>query len=250
VVTAIVPVGPALVYPTPIRRQCRRLFMERRIPVILWLTLAGVSNAADGPKAPPVKEPELRVELLRRAKADQDVRGAIAKWMIQFDNSGFVDAAAFEASLDATRKAEFKQFDDTMLRIDTENTDRLGEIVERHGWPTFTLVGKDGAQAAWILVQHADLSPKFQRKCLDLMAKLPRDEIFQKDIAYLTDRVLLAEGKKQVYGTQYTLENGKCKPRPLEDEANVDKRREEAGLPPLSEYRKEVESFYGGGSKK
>ncbi len=220
--------------------------MGRRIPVILWLILAGVSNAADGSKAPPVEEPELRVELLRRAKADQDVRGAMAEWLIQFGNGGVVD----EASLDATRKTEFKQFDETMRRVDTENTERLGEIVERHGWPTYTLVGKDGAQAAWILAQHADLSPKFQRKCLDLMAKVPRDEIFQRDIALLTDRVLLAEGKKQVYGTQFTLENGKCKPRPLEDEANVDKRRKEVGLPPLAEYLKEAESFYGVGSKK
>jgi len=224
--------------------------MERRIPVILWLTLAGVSNAADEPKAPPVKGPELRAELLRRAKADQDVRGAITGWMMQFGNSEVVDEAAFEASLDATRKAEFRQFGDTMRRIDTENTGRLGEIVERHGWPTYTLVGKDGAQAAWILAQHADLSPKFQRKCLDLMAKVPRDEISRRDLALLTDRVLLAEGKKQVYGTQFTLANGKCRPRPLEDEANVDKRRKEVGLAPLAEYMKEVESFYGGGSKK
>ncbi len=32
--------------------------MERRIFVILWLTLVGPAGAADGPKAPPVKEPE------------------------------------------------------------------------------------------------------------------------------------------------------------------------------------------------
>ena len=224
--------------------------MGRRIHAILWLTLAGVSNAADEPKGPSVKEPELRVELLRRVKADQDVRAAITRWMMQFGNSEVVDEAAFEASLDATRKAEFKQFGDTMRQIDTENTGRLGEIVERHGWPTYTLVGKDGAIAAWILVQHADLSPKFQRKCLDLMAKAPRDEIRQSDLAYLTDRVLLAEGKKQVYGTQFTLANGKCKPRPLEDEATVDQRRKEVGLPPLAEYLKEAEGFYGGGPKK
>ena len=224
--------------------------MRRRIPAILWLTLAGISNAADEPQAPPIRESELRVELLRRAKADQDVRGAIVQWMTQFGNSDLGDKAAFEASLDATRKAEFKRFDESMRRIDTENTERLGQIVERHGWPMSTLVGKDGAKAAWILVQHADLSPKFQRKCLDLMAKAPRDEIDQRDFAYLTDRVLLAEGKKQVYGTQFTMKNGKCDPRPLEDEANVDQRRKEVGLPPLAEYLKESEDFYNSGPKK
>jgi hypothetical protein len=224
--------------------------MRRRIPAILCLALAGVLIAADEPKAPPVKEPELRDELLRRSKADQDVRFAVAKWMTQFGNIEITDEAAFEASLDATRKAEFKQFAETMKRVDTENTARLGEIVDRHGWPTFILVGKGGAKAAWILVQHADLSPKFQRKCLDLMTKAPRDEIFPDDLAYLTDRVLLAEGKKQVYGTQFTMANGKCKPRPLEDEANVDKRRKEVGLEPLAEYLSQAEGFYGGGAKK
>ena len=40
--------------------------MGRRILAILWLSLVGVSNAADDPTVLPVKEPELRAELLRR----------------------------------------------------------------------------------------------------------------------------------------------------------------------------------------
>ena len=111
------------------------------------------------------------------------------------------------------------------------------------------MVGKDGAFAVWLLVQHADLSPKFQRKCLDLMAKVPPDEISRSNFAYLTDRVLLAEGKKQLYGTQFTLTNGVCTLRPLEDEANVDKRRKDVGLPPLAEYLKEAAGFYSGPKK-
>lgn len=223
--------------------------MTRRIHVIIWLVLIGVSSAADDPKRPPVREPELRVELLRRAKADQDARAAIVKWMSQH-GGGVADEAAFEESLDASRKAEFEQFAATMRRVDTENTKRLGDIVDRHGWPTYSLVGKDGANAAWLLVQHADLSPRFQRRCLDLMARVPRDEVSRKDVAYLTDRVLLAEGKKQVYGTQFTLANGKCEPRPIENAADVDERRKDVGLRPLAEYLKEAENFYGGGPKK
>ena len=42
--------------------------MRRPIAVIVWLTLAGPAGAADEPKAPPVKEPELRAELLRRRR--------------------------------------------------------------------------------------------------------------------------------------------------------------------------------------
>ncbi len=223
--------------------------MERFSLAIALLILASVSNAAGAPQQP-VKDAELRLELLGRVKADQDVRGAIDKWIRQFVINDFADEAAFEASLNATQKAEHQRLAETMRRIDTENTERLGKIVERHGWPTYTLVGKDGAQAAWLLVQHADLSPKFQRNCLDLMAKVPRNEVSQQEVAYLTDRVLLAEGKKQLYGTQFTLENGKVKPRPLEDEANVDQRRAMVGLPPLAEYLKESETYYGGSPHK
>ena len=224
--------------------------MRRRIPAILWLALAGVSLAGDGPKSPPAQEPELRLELLRLAKVDQDARGAITSWMVRFGNNDFVDEKAFEASLDATRKAEYRRFGDAMRRIDGENTKRPGEIVDRHGWPTSTIVGKDGAIAARLLVQHAGLSPKFQRECLDLMARVPRDEVRPSDLAYLTDRVLLPEGKEPRYGTQSPTANGICKPRPPEDEADVDRRRKEVGLPPLAEYLEDAEACSGGGSRK
>jgi len=39
-------------------------------------------------------------------------------------------------------------------------------------------------------------------------------------------------------------ENGVFKPKPIEDEANVDKRREELGLVPMKEYLKLAVSEY------
>ena len=74
-----------------------------------------------------------------------------------------------------------------------------------------------------------------------IMAKLSPRQVSQIEVAYLTDRVLLAEGKKQVYGTQVGED---YKPRSLEDEENVDKRKAAVGLPPLAEYLEEIESFY------
>jgi hypothetical protein len=41
----------------------------------------------------------------------------------------------------------------------------------------------------------SDAEPSFQRKCLQRMGRLPRAEVLQKDLAYLADQVLLAEGK-------------------------------------------------------
>ena len=75
-------------------------------------------------------------------------------------------------------------------------------------------------------------------------------EVSQIDVAYLTDRVLLAENKKQIYGTQFTYSNGKWEPKPLGDAGNVDKRRAEIGLKPLAEYVKDLQSAYENPPKK
>ena len=43
-----------------------------------------------------------------------------------------------------------------MQAVDLANTTRLREIVSADGWPGRSLVGTDGAHAAWLLAQHAD----------------------------------------------------------------------------------------------
>lgn len=211
-----------------------------RVMLLLALLSAVTAAVADEPKAE-VKNPDLRDELQKRGKVDQEVRGRFIEWTKA--NGGNA------TNLPAEKKAEFAKLAAEMAKVDTDNTKWLGEQVDKAGWPTVTAVGKEAAGTAWLLVQHADADPKFQRKCLDLMAKLPKGEADAKNVAYLTDRVLLAEGKKQVYGTQFHSPNGKWEPRPLEDEANVDKKRAEVGLPPLAEYVKQLESVYGTSKK-
>ena len=39
---------------------------------------------------------------------------------------------------------------------DTERTERLKEIIDEHGWPTYALVGKQGEDAAWVIAQHSE----------------------------------------------------------------------------------------------
>jgi hypothetical protein len=54
----------------------------------------------------------------------------------------------------------------------------------------------------------------------------------------------MGEGKKQLYGTQFTLKDGEFIPSPIEDEANIDKRRKEVGLDTLAEYTKTIREVY------
>ena len=64
-------------------------------------------------------------------------------------------------------------------------------------------------------------------------------------LAYLTDRVRLAEGRLQVYGTQFmTAATGAQVPHPIEDAEHVDERRAAVGLPPIAEYARSLRQMY------
>ena len=73
--------------------------------------------------------------------------------------------------------------------IDVANTERLKAIVQKCGWPTISEFGVEGAQAAWLIAQHADHDVDFQSECLELMKKENPDELNPTQLAYLEDRV-------------------------------------------------------------
>ena len=132
--------------------------------------------------------------------------------------------------------------------IDAESLAFLKRVVEARGWPRVSEVGEEGARAAWLLVQHADSDPDFQERVLRLMEPLVEEgEALPADFALLTDRVLLARGLPQVYGTQFTSDDaGAMRPRPTADWAQVDQRRAEMGLAPMAEYAETMAETYGG----
>lgn len=86
---------------------------------------------------PMVERPDLRAELLRRMERDQAARKA------------HDDAAAG--------------------RADADNLPWLKKVISEIGWPGRPVAGEDAANAAWLLAQHADSDPAFQRQCLDLL---------------------------------------------------------------------------------
>jgi hypothetical protein len=125
---------------------------------------------------------------------------------------------------------------------DQARTARLKEIIEQYGWPTISLVGKDGEDAAWAIAQHSDFDPAFQQQALELLRDAVADgEASPGNLAYLEDRVAVANGQPQVYGTQMRCgPDGPVPATPIKDEAGVDGRRAEAGLDPLADYRAEM----------
>ena len=96
----------------------------------------------------------LRVALLRRAASDQEARERLIAFHI-----------APGVRIPRTARHSLKALE----AMDTDNTAWLKAVVQEHGWPGRSLVGEDAANAAWLLIQHADHDLEFQRTCLDLL---------------------------------------------------------------------------------
>ncbi len=133
-----------------------------------------------------------------------------------------------------------------LRKIDKESTRKLKTIVKEIGWPTISKVGKMASYNAWVIIQHTgDLV--FAKKCLAEM-KRNINNIDKKNIAYLTDKILVSEKKKQVYGTvvETKIVSGKCvtKPIPIKNIMGVEKRRKIMGLEPLALQIKNNERIF------
>jgi hypothetical protein len=126
-------------------------------------------------------------------------------------------------------------------RVDTENTRWLADVVAARGWPGRTLAGADGAEAAWLLAQHADRDPELQRTFLEALRGAAADgEASPANLAYLEDRVRVHDGRPQLYGTQFAVTDGEFGPSPIEDPQHLDERRAEAGLEPFAVYQAQI----------
>lgn len=124
-----------------------------------------------------------------------------------------------------------------MQVVDERNQARVVAMIEKHGWPGNSLVGRRGSTTAFLVIQH---SPAVvQRKYLPLMrAAAAKGELAGSSLALLEDRVLVGQGKPQLYGSQLQTNaaTNKYELFPIEDEAHVDERRATVGLGPLAEY--------------
>jgi hypothetical protein len=174
---------------------------------------------------------DLAAELRARAAADQEARERLEHFPVR--------------RLGGWMSKKAKRSVETVRAIDEDNTAWLKELVRRQGWPGRSLVGEEAAHAAWLLVQHADHDPAFQRECLDLLEKaVQRRDASASDWAYLTDRVLRAEGRPQRYGTQFMYGPDGLQPQPIENPERLDEHRARVGLGPFEEYRQQMRRVY------
>jgi hypothetical protein len=161
-------------------------------------------------------DPALRAELDERVARDQEARIA---WLRDLRDKGRGRA---------------------VNAIDDDNIKWLYALVRARGFPSADQVGERGVRDAWLLSQHADRAPGFQAELLPaLAARQAEGELAASDYARFVDRVLVAQGKPQRYGTQFKPEEWAGKYFGLPDEAAlraVDAQRRELGVMPLADY--------------
>jgi uncharacterized protein DUF6624 len=153
-------------------------------------------------------------ELLSMAAEDGAVRARLAE-----------DASLFDG------------YNPLMAIVHRRNGDRLAEIVDEHGWPGISLVGEDGADAAWLVLKHAISQPDLQRRLLPVVeGAVAAGDAPPWHAATLEDGIAFYEGRPQRYGTMFDWdESGDMRPWMIEDPAGVDERRALVGLPRLAE---------------
>ena len=71
------------------------------------------------------------------------------------------------------------------------------------------------------------------------------EEVQQEDIAYLEDRILVAENKPQLYGSQWKItEDGSHIPEEIFEPDKLDERRAKMGMKPFAEYVEDMKKAY------
>lgn len=88
-------------------------------------------------------------------------------------------------------------------RQDSLNLLRVEEIIAKHGYPGKSLVGEPTNKSAYYVIQHSDKIEKY----FPLIEEAGESsEIPKRLVAMMHDRLLVGQGKEQIYGTQI---NGK-----------------------------------------
>lgn len=136
--------------------------------------------------------------------------------------------------------------------LDSISLIRIEEIIAKYGYPGKTLVGVPTNEAAWFVIQHskkiADYFPIIQEAGAS-------NEIPFAKVAMMHDRMLMYEGKEQLYGTQVAGENilnpisGKKEfwyyVWPIQNGESVNELRKEAGFATtVEEYAKSMGIVY------
>lgn len=137
-----------------------------------------------------------------------------------------------------TTDPRIEQIRRIMDSIDSKNAKRVSEIIDTYGWLSGEEIGEDANEAIFLCIQHCNDSMVQSKYLPILKTAVEQGKAKGWHYAFLTDRILMNQGKSQIYGTQTITSNKKVYIVPLESPQTVDELRKAVGLETLSEYMK------------
>jgi len=140
------------------------------------------------------------------------------------------------------QESELIALDNYKVHVDVQNQRLLKEIISKYGFSTKSMVGSDGMDAIFHIIQHAGNDADWQAAQLPLVENAVKlGDMEMKNYVYLYDRIKLHANLPQRWGTQCSTVKKKetlVVLHPVEDPENLDKRRREVGLEPIDFYKK------------
>lgn len=188
-------------------------------PLILLFGLMLVVGTGCAQTKPEKKIPyeTLRVELEQILESDQAIR------------TGY----------DQVKEEDRNAFFQKMRLVDSVNQIKVVNILKQYGWLPQSKIGPAAAEGIFFVIQHAPL--QVIETYFPQMKKLAQEGEANKIlVAMMEDRLLMYQGKKQIYGTQATSmisQDGTLAIWPIENPEKVNERRKAIGFPEtIEEY--------------
>ncbi len=204
---------------------------------MIWLILAAAlcpggcnaSSEAEQFMAPVIERIESEQAKLANLPADADLKTRFASVHVLDQHPRQAMGQMGGLSPDERDRVR-GQLGSLMKDLDRQNLAIVLEHLPPEGWYLQSRYGIEVATTAFLVVQHSDLET-WRRFVPVLEPLVAQGEVSGTAYAMMYDRLALAEGRAQAYGTQMTCMEGEWQAINLEAPETVDQRRREMGFP-------------------
>lgn len=135
----------------------------------------------------------LKSELDQIFSSDQELRKLFTPDITNDEKSRIL--AEYDYSLQDFDRLSWK----IVEKQDSINLQKVEGIIKKHGYPGKSLVGEPTNKAVFYVIQHSD---KIERYFPLIEQAGEENEIPQRLVGMMHDRLLMDQGKAQIYGTQ------------------------------------------------
>lgn len=143
-------------------------------------------------------------------------------------------------SIKTNNQISDQQFGKKIYKNDSIRSELIDSIINLYNYPGYTIVGCKNSYKTSSLILHFPYLK--MKKLYPSVAKAVQNrQLSPYHLAFLQDRLLWLEEKKQIYGTQYKILKNKVYIFPVEDPKGLDKRRNSVNMLPIKKEIKELE---------